>query len=280
MKTVYTLIVLFVGFVCSLNAQVKTPQPSPFCKIEQKVGLTDVTIEYSRPSLKARKIFGNLVPYDKLWRLGANKNTMITFSDDVKVNGKELKKGSYALYAKPMKDSWTMYFYNDTENWGTPRNWDEAKVAAEFTVDAIELPVGFETLLINVSKLRNSSAEIQIAWESTLVVMSLEVPTKTAVDANIERVMAGPSTSDYYNAASYYLEEGYNLEIAEKYINKALEGKEKFWVVRKKALILAKLGRYEEAIKIAERSIELAKEAGNDDYVRNNEASIRLWKTK
>lgn len=280
MKTVNTFILFLVGFAFTLNAQVKTPQPSPLCKIEQKVGLTDVTIEYSRPSLKARKIFGNLVPYDKMWRLGANKNTMISFSNDVKINGNDLKKGSYAIFAKPSKESWTIYFYNDTNNWGTPREWDDSKVAAEVTVDAIDLPIGFETLLINVSKLRNSSAEIQIAWESTLVVMKLEVPTKTAVDANIERVMAGPSTSDYYNAASYYLDEGYNLETAEEYINKALEGKEKFWVVRKKALILAKLGRYNEAIKVAERSIELAKEAGNDDYVRNNEASIKLWKTK
>lgn len=280
MKTVYALLFLFVGFSYSLNAQLKTPQPSPFCKIEQRVGLTDVTIEYSRPSLKARKVFGYLVPYNKMWRLGANKNTIISFSDDVKVNGNELKKGSYALFAKPNKDVWTIYFYNDTNNWGTPRDWDASKVAAEFQVDAIDLPVAFETLLINISKLRNGSAEIQIAWEAKLVTMKLEVPTKSTVDANIDRVMTGPSASDYYNAASYYLEEGYNLETAEKYINKALEGKEKFWVVRKKALILGKLGRYEEAIKVAERSIELAKEAGNDDYVRNNEASIRLWKTK
>ena len=121
-------------FSLGANAQLKMPQPSPSAKIEQVIGLTDVSVEYSRPGMKGRTIYGDLVPYDKLWRTGANKNTMITFSDDVKVGGKELKAGSYAIFTKPGKENWEVIFYSDTENWGTPREWDDAKVAAKVMV--------------------------------------------------------------------------------------------------------------------------------------------------
>ena len=120
----------------SVNAQIQTPAPSPFTKIEQKVGLTDVTLEYSRPSAKGRKIFGDLVPFGKMWRTGANKNTIITFSDDVTVDRQTLKAGSYAIFVTPKQSSWDVIFYTDTENWGTPSEWDESKVAVKTTVKA------------------------------------------------------------------------------------------------------------------------------------------------
>ena len=122
-----------VALSTNINAQLKTPAPSPASKIEQKVGLTDVTVEYSRPSMKGRAVFGNLVPYGKLWRTGANQNTKVTFSDDVTIDGKTLKKGTYAVYTKPGKDAWEVLFYSDANNWGTPQNWDDAKVAVSTT---------------------------------------------------------------------------------------------------------------------------------------------------
>ncbi len=108
-------------------AQIQTPQPSPYQKIEQTVGLSTVTVEYSRPSMKGRKIFGGLVPYDKLWRTGANRNTIVSFSDDVKIGSTTLKAGNYAIFTKPNPQSWEIYFYSDTNNWGTPQKWDESK---------------------------------------------------------------------------------------------------------------------------------------------------------
>lgn len=132
------LLLMTCATVYSVQAQIETPQPSPSATLEQKVGLTDITIEYSRPGVKGRKVFGGLVPYGDLWRTGANKNTIVTFSTDATVDGQTLKAGSYALFTKPGETSWDVYFYTDTENWGTPQNWDESKVAAKTTVELLK----------------------------------------------------------------------------------------------------------------------------------------------
>jgi len=272
---------LFACLGISMHAQVKTPAASPTVKMEQQVGLTDVTLEYSRPSMKGRTIFGDLVSMDKMWRLGANANTKMTFSTDVTVGGQELKAGTYALFAKPMKDSWEVYFYSDSDNWGLPREWDDAKVAATVKAEVASLPITMESFTIMIGSLRNNSANIQFIWENTIASFELGVPTKALVEKNIKSVMAGPSNRDYYNAAGFYLDEKMNLETALEYINKSISmDYEKFWSVRRKALILAELGKYKEAIKTAEKSIELAKAAGNTDYVNNNMKSIASWKMK
>ena len=274
------IITLFVGFMgMSLTAQIKTPQASPSVKIEQQVGLTDVTLEYSRPSMKGRTIFGDLVPMNKLWRLGANANTKMTFSTDVTVGGKDLKKGTYAVFATPSGASWDIFFYTDSNNGGTPEKWEESKVAATVKAKSTKLPISMETFTILLGGLTNNSADVQIIWENTMATFELGVPTKETVEKNIAAVMAGPSNRDYYNAAGFYLDEKMNLEAALEYINKSISmDYERFWSVRRKALIQAELGKYRDAIKTAEKSIELAKEAGNDDYVNNNMKSIAMWK--
>lgn len=275
--SVFIFLSMFLGFT-SLNAQLKTPAASPSSKVEQKVGLTDITLEYSRPSMKGRAIFGDLVPFDKMWRTGANRNSMVTFSEDVKVAGQDVKKGTYAIFTKPGKTSWEIYLYNDINNWGTPEKWDDAKVAAKVMATPTKLPVSMETFLINVGGISNNSAAIQLIWENTLVSFDVEVPTKATVEKSIEKLLAGPSSRDYYNMAGFYLDEKDNLEGALEYIEKAISmGYDRFWVVRRKALIQAELGRYKDAIKTATRSIELAKEAGNEDYVNNNMKSIAKW---
>ena len=277
---ILTFFIALLGMT-AMNAQLKTPAPSPFGKIEQVVGLTDVTIEYSRPSMKGRTIFGDLVSMDKMWRTGANKNTMFTFSTDVTVAGQELKAGTYALFTKPGKDSWKMYFYTDTENWGTPGEWDDTKVAASFDVKPTKLPLSMETLMFNVGSINNNGAAIQMMWENTLVSFDLGVPSKKMVESSIKSLIAGPSNRDYYNMAGFYLDEKTNLDEALSHIEKSISmDYEKFWSVRRKALILAELGRYKEAIKTAEKSIELAKAADNQDYVNNNMKSIAAWKMK
>jgi hypothetical protein len=281
-KIMYTKIIAFiiaVGFSFSINAQVETPQPSPSSKLEQKVGLTDVTVEYSRPGAKERTIFGDLVPYGKLWRAGANKNTMITFSDDVTVGKNTLKAGSYAIFVTPNKESWDVTFYSDTNNWGTPEKWDDSKVAAKATVKVHEVPFNVESFTIDINNLKNDSATLDMMWAKTYVSVPFSVPTDALTSATIDKVMAGPSVNDYYSAAVYYLNSGKDLNKAKQWIDMAVEKREKpaFWHIRQQSLIYAKLGDTAGAIKAAKRSLELATVAGNSDYVKMNEDSIAEW---
>ncbi len=260
-------------------AQVKAPQPSPKSKIEQVIGLTDVTVEYSRPGVKDRKIFGDLVPFDKMWRTGANKNTVISFSDDVKIEGKELKKGSYAMFTKPGKSAWDVVFYSDTENWGTPKEWDEAKVALKVSVKPIEIPSKIENFMIVFDNLKNNSGEMELLWDNVYVPMKIEVPSDKTTMASIDRALNGPTARDYYSAASYFLDEGKDMNKALTWINKAVEmdGKDTFWMLRKKSLIEAKLGKTKDAIATAKKSLASAEKAGNADYVKMNKDSIKEW---
>lgn len=281
MKKFYTLMVLCLALSITVSAQVQAPQPSPSTKVEQKVGLTDVTLEYSRPGVKGRTIFGDLVSLDKMWRTGANKNSIVTFSTSVMINGKEIEAGSYAIFTKPSIQSWEINFYSETENWGTPEAWDASKVAATVLAKSTKLNDKVETFTISIENLSDGSADLSISWDKTKVVVPFTVPTDEMVMASIEKTMAGPSSNDYYAAGRYYKDSGKDYIKALEMINKSIEmrGEEKFWMVRQKALTLAKLGKTEEAIVAAEKSIALAKIAGNDDYVKSNEKSIAEWES-
>lgn len=281
MKQLFSTMMLCVAMLLSVatTAQVKTPQPSPSAKVMQKVGLTDVTVEYSRPGVKDRVIFGDLVSYDKMWRTGANKNSMITFSDDVTIAGKEVKKGTYAIFVKPSMTSWEVNLYTDTENWGTPETWDAAKVAVSTSAKTMKLNDKVERFTISVENMTDGGADLVMAWDKTKVVVPFTVDTESMVMASIEKTMSGPSAGDYYSAGRYYKDSGKDYNKALEYINKSLEmGGEKFWILRQKALTQAKLGKTKDAIATAERSMALAKEAGNEDYVKNNTKSIAEWK--
>ncbi|MDG3582148.1 DUF2911 domain-containing protein [Galbibacter pacificus] len=276
-RLILAVCVAFVSYLA--EAQIQTPQPSPKSKLEQKVGLTDVTVEYSRPSMRERVIFGDLVPYGQVWRTGANQNTIITFSDDVKVGGTQLKKGSYALYTKPGQDNWEVYFYNDTNNWGNPEKWDESKVVAKVSAEAYELPFDVETFTIDVDNLTNNGASFGIFWEKTYVSVPFEVPTVEKTQANIEKVMNGPNAGDYYAAAVYYLQEDKDLDKAEEWIDKAVSMQKEppFWMLRQKSLIQAKNGDTKGAIETAKQSMAAAEKAGNQDYVKLNQKSLEEW---
>ena len=270
----FTALIGLFGF-----AQIQTPAPSPFQKIEQKVGLTDVVLEYSRPSLKGREAFGNLVPYGKMWRAGANKNTTISFSDAVIVDGSKIDAGSYAIFITPYDDKWDIYFYTDTNNWGVPRQWDEDKVAAKVTAETMEMPMTVETYTITFDNLVNHSAELSFIWENTMVNVPFEVPTEDKVEASIEQTMSGPGAGDYFNAAVYYMEEDKDLEQAKTWMNKAMEmtPEPAFWQLRQQSLLYAKMGNRDKAIEIAKKSLEGAKAAGNEDYIKMNKASLKEW---
>lgn len=265
-----------------IEAQVKTPAPSPKCTVEQKVGLTDVTIEYSRPSMKGRTVFGNLVPYGKLWRTGANQNSMITFSDDVVIKGQTLKKGKYAIFVTPKVDMWEVIFYTDTDNWGTPENWNEKNVALSTNVDTKILGAPVESFTIGINNLDNNFAHLEFSWEKTFVALKFEVPTQKNAMASIDKVLAGPTAGDYFSSAQYFYQSNGDMYKALEYINKALDlNKEKpFWYTRQKSLIQAKLGDKKGAIETAKISLEAAVKEKNDDYVKMNNDSIIEWSKK
>ncbi|WP_428741195.1 DUF2911 domain-containing protein [Tenacibaculum sp.] len=272
------LLSLFVvALSTSINAQLKTPAPSPASKLEQKVGLTDVTVEYSRPSMKGRTIFGDLVPYGKIWRTGANANTKVTFSDDVTIDGKTLKKGTYALYTKPGKDSWEVIFYSDASNWGTPQKWDESKVAVSTTAKVEKMPTKIESFTISIDDLTSNSAVLGMLWENDYVGVKFNTPTDKMVEESIAQVMGGPSANDYFSSAMYYLQEGKDINKAKEWINKAVDmtkDKPRFWFLRQQSLILAKAGDKKGAIKAAKASLAGAEKAGNADYVKMNKEFI------
>jgi len=276
----YLILLLLIGTL-TINAQVKTPKPSPPSKIVQTVGLTEITVEYSRPSVAGRVIFGDLVPYGKTWRTGANENTKVTFADDVTIDSKTLKKGTYALYTVPNKESWDIIFYSDATNWGNPKKWDASKVALKTSVKPIDIGSKIESLMIVFDDLTANSGTLGLLWESTYVGIKIEVPTDKIASKSIDKVLAGPSANDFFNAARYYRQSGKDLHQALKWVTKAVDlRKEAFWMLHEKSLIQAALGNKKGAVETAKKSMLIADKAGNTNYVKMNKESIAEWQTK
>ena len=263
--------------------KITTPQPSPKATVEQRVGLTDVSVEYSRPGVKGRAIFGDLVPFGKTWRTGANSNTKVTFSSDVSIDGQTLNAGSYGLYTVPNENSWEVMFYSESDNSGVPRDWDDTKVVAKTSVEVYSMPMNVETFTITFDDVSGTSATLGILWEKTYVGIKFEVPTDKLVSDTIAAVMAAsPEVGDYYNAAIYYRQQDLDIKKANEWMEKAMSLTEKpaFWQLRQQSLIYAKMGETEKAIAVAEKSLELSKVAGNEAYVKMNTQSLAEWKTE
>ena len=277
---------ILLTFICSLslsvNAQIKSPQPSTSQTVTQTVGLTNIELSYSRPSMRERNIFGELVPYGKMWRTGANKNTTITFDKDVIIGSKEVKAGTYAIFTKPNAQSWEVYFYSDTSNWGTPAAWENEKVVASIKANVVAMPMEVETFTISFDAITNDSATLGFRWDHTYVAVPISFFTDTQVTKSIESVMSGPNAGDYYTAAVYYLNADKDIKKAKNWIDKAIEMRENpaFWYYRQQSLIYAKSGDKNGAIKAAKKSLALAKQAGNEDYVALNTKSLKAWEGK
>lgn len=273
---------LFVALASlSLEAQINTPAPSPSSKLMQTVGLTDVTIDYSRPSMRGRTIFGDLVPYNKLWRTGANGYTLVTFSDDVKIGGQGVKAGTYSIFTKPGATSWEVFFYTDTQGGGTPADWDDSKVVAKTTVNVQSMPkeMAVETFTITIDDLKSDSANIGILWETQYVAINFEVPSDASVEADITKALGGPTANDFYTAAVYYNDNDKDINKAKEWMAKAMTMTEKpaYWQLRQQSLIQAKSGDKKGAVTTAKKSLAAAKVAGNDDYVKLNTDSLKEW---
>ena len=263
----------------AVNAQLQTPAPSPASKLEQKVGLTDITIDYFRPGVKGRKIFGGLESFGKIWRTGANARTKITFSDDVTIDGQNLKAGTYAIFTRPGESTWDVYFYTEYQGNGAPQELDETKVAAKTTVDVAEIPFVVETLTIDINNIRDDSANIDIIWEQTYITIPFTVPTDAKVSSAIDKMLNGPSANDYYAAAGYYLSAGKDPVTAKKWIDKAMSKIENpaFWQLRQQSLIYAAAGDKKGAIELAKKSLAASEKAGNANFVKMNKASLAEW---
>jgi hypothetical protein len=276
-KLLIALAIILAPF--ATEAQIKTPQASPKGYIKQTVGLTDVEVTYSRPGARGRAVFGNLVPFGKIWRTGANENTTINFSDDVVIDGKTLKKGKYAIYTIPKIESWEIIFYLSTDNWGLPENWNDANVALRTTVKEDALPTPVETFTIGINGLDPNFAYLDMAWENSHVALKFEVPTTKNATASIEKTLGGPTSNDYYVASQYLFQSNGNITTAKVYVDRALDMStdKPYFMSRLKSLIQAKQGDKKGAIETAKASLAAAEAANNQDYVKMNKDSIAEW---
>lgn len=285
MKVITNLLVTMVLsiLVCSVQAQIVVPSASPTAKLEQEVGLTKITVEYSRPSLKDRVVLGtatekSIEKYGQAWRTGANTATKFTFSDDVKIAGQDLKKGAYSILTIPEAKTWTIKFF--TYESGSWTAYLEKTPVLETKVDVQNTGRAVETFTIDINNINMASATIDLLWGNFLVSIPMTVEVDTHVSKAIETTLAGPSQNDYYQAASYFHDAGKDLSQALVWIKQANAKEPKFWMVRKEALILADMGNYQAAIKAATQSKELAQAAKYEPYIRMNEESIAEWTKK
>jgi len=275
-----TYILIFSFIYMGTFAQVTTPQPSPRSTISQKVGLTTVEVDYSRPSARGRKIIGGLVRYGDIWRTGANKNTTVSFSDPINIVGKSLAAGKYALYTRPSADQWEVYFYKKNNMGDASSNWEEDQVVLSLSVPSVYFDPMVESFTITFSDLKSGGATLNLIWEHTLVALPFEVPSMAKAMESIKKTIAAdPKAGDYYQAAVYYLQESKELKQAQAWMEKALEMRDKpaYWMYRQYALILSKLGDKKAAMTAIQKSNELATKAGNKDYMIMNNASIAEW---
>jgi len=278
-KYITFLFALAFLFASALSAQIRTPAPSPSASFTQEIGLIEVTAEYSRPGVKGRTIFGDLVPFNEVWRTGANGATKISFSGDVKIEGEELPAGSYAVLTKPGARSWDVHFYTyEGRSWGS---YVEKEPALIVKGDVTTLPISVHNFMITVDNLTDSAGSLEFIWDKTLVSIDIDTEVDAAVMASIKETLAGPTAGDYYAAGAYLYSSGKDLNTALEYVQKATHSDSpRFWQLRMESEILGKLGRVQDAIKVANKSKALAMEAGNTDFVRINEKNIEMWSSK
>ncbi|MBL7857531.1 MAG: DUF2911 domain-containing protein [Cyclobacteriaceae bacterium] len=280
-----TLFVAALAFLCiAATAQVQTPSASPAGSVSTTVGLTDVKIDYFRPRVKGRKIFGAepsvLIPYGQIWRTGANSGTKISFSDDVVVEGIAVPKGEYLIFSWPGATEWTISLYKDTSLGGNTGGYDKTKEAANFKVKSEKLTEKVETLTFNIGDISDDSksAKVQMAWENTSVKFSFKADYDAKVMKSIEaNTQVNPN--NYFSAAVYYLENGKDLKQALEWVNKAVDANPTaFWILYQKARIQKGLGDKAGALATANASLAASKEAKNRDYQMMNEELIKSLK--
>jgi len=270
MKKLCSLVFATAVALSSLEAQVKMPAPSPTQTVKQDFAMGSIEIVYSRPSSKGRKVFGDLVPMRKLWRTGANQPTKITFSEAVELGGKKVEPGSYALYSIPAEESWEIILNKGLSNWGID-GYKETEDVVRFKVMPVKSKNMVETFTIQFANIKPESCEIQIQWEQTTVSIPVTANIKDKLKAQIEDALKNAEKKPYWEAAQFYNEFDKNLPKALENVTKAIEGYPKgYWMIVYKAKIQKEMGDIAGALESSKRSMELAKEEGNEDYVKIN----------
>ena len=273
------MIPIFIAIACSTisMAQVRMPAPSPTQTIKQDFGMGSIELTYSRPNAKGRKIYGELVPYNKLWRTGANAATKIIFTEPVELAGKKVDTGSYVLYTIPGVDSWEIILNKGLNNWGI-EGYKETEDVIHFKVEPTKARSHIETLTMQFVNIKPESCELHITWEKTVVSIPVTANIKERLKAQIEAAMQ-TNNKPYWQAAQFYNEYEGNLTKALDNCNKAIEATDKpYWIWLYKARIQKAMGDKAGAKTSAQRSLELAKEAKNEDYVKMNEELLRKLK--
>ena len=271
-------------------SQLTHPRASPAATVIQEIGFTTIKVDYSRPAVRGRKVFGNLsdgkkglVPYGRIWRVGANESTKITIDTDVSILGNVLPKGKYALYAFPEENEWEVVFHKNTAHWGDGRNnYNPEEDAFRVKIKPNSEASFQENFLISIDNITHNGADMIWSWENTQVVIPFAVDTKGMMEEQIEKALQpGPSAQTYYEVARYYVEQGTNYPEALKYLNKALElGGDTYYFHRVKSVAEAALKDYKSAIKSAQKSLEISEGLGKDEFVLMNQKNIDLWKGK
>jgi hypothetical protein len=260
--------------------KVDFPAPSPACTLKQRVGLTDIEIVYSRPGMKGRKIFAEdgLVPYGKVWRTGANSATKITFSTPVKIEGKEIPAGSYALFTIPGETEWTIILSKNAQQFGA-FSYNEKDDVLRVKVQPANIAEHIETFMIEFNDIRDESANLDLIWDDIAVPIKIERDLTSVLVPQIEAAMSAEGgNKPYYQAAMFYYDHGQDLNKAKEWVNAAIKQRDAHYIEYLKAKILAKLGDKEGAIAAANRSTELAKKANDTGYVKMNEDLISSLK--
>ena len=269
---------IFITAIAALSlfiadAQLKTPAPSPTQTIKQDFGLSSIELSYSRPGMKGRKIFGDLVPFGKVWRTGANSASTLTFGEDVTIGGKKVVAGKYGLLTIPEKNTWTIIITKQLDV-TSPAAYKPDQDAVRVMAEPMKMGDVMETFTMQFANIKPGSCELQLMWEKTAVSLPVTTDVETKVMAQIDQQM-NKDNHPYYNAALYYMENGKDLNQALAWFDKAVELQPTaFWIHHQRANALAKLGKKDEAKMAAEKSKALAIEQKNDDYVKLNEKLI------
>lgn len=277
LSLVVTLLFFMGG---SLFGQLKTPSPSPFSKVTQVVGVTDVTIEYSRPGIKDRQIFGSLVPYGEVWRTGANSVTKLSVSTDVRLEGKLIPAGEYSIYTIPGEKEWKIMINKKAE--GGP-DYDAAEDVATFKVKPVTRPIDVERFTIEIADMTDNSAVIYLKWVRTYVPIKMEMDTDKYVEQYIEDFEDSDNNKDagsWNRVANYQFAKG-RVDDALEAVDKSLElGDAPYWVLGLKARILAEKKDFAEAVIFAKKALVAAQKAGSAQNEKMYGDLITEWEKK
>lgn len=257
-------------FLYRAKAQVKLPSPSSAQTIKQDFGLGTIELTYSRPGSGGRVVFGDLVPYKKLWRTGANAATRLVFSNPVEIGGKKLDTGTYVLYTIPDEESWEVIINKGKNNWGVD-GYKESEDVLHFTVPAIKTAAKTETFTMQFADIKPESCELQLMWEKKMITIPISTNIKGKLKVAVEAALLTDKKS-YWEAAQFYFEYEKNLTKAVENITKATEQNPKaYYMFLYKANIQKAMGNNAGALESSAISLLLSKEAKNEDYVRMNQ---------